>query len=115
MGLPCIAWSNPMSRTDVHPVELLLAIALEVVAAVITLMALAAAARPMPTPAPEPLPPAPSPLEVIATAAQQALEPLPVAQLRRLARSAGLPRALSRTGRRAELVAALVGLEVALI
>lgn len=108
-----------MNRTDVHPVELLLAIALEVVVAVITLvaalMALAAAARPMPTPAPEPLPPAPSPLEVIATAAQQALEPLPVVQLRRLARSAGLPRALTRTGRRAELVAALVGLEVALI
>ena len=65
--------------------------------------------------APAPQPPAASPLEAIATTAQQALEPLPVAQLRRLARSAGLPRALSRTGRKAELVAALVGLEVALI
>ena len=60
-------------------------------------------------------PPAASPLEVIAAAAQQALEPLPVVQLRRLARSAGLPRALSRTGRKAELLDALVGLEVVLI
>ena len=112
MGFPCTCWSKPMNRTDVHPIELLVAIALEVVAAVITLvaalLALAAAARPTPIPAP-------SPLEAIATAAQQALEPLPVVQLRRLARSAGLPRALSRTGRRAEMVAALVGLELALV
>lgn len=65
--------------------------------------------------APAPQPPAASPLEAIATTAQQALEPLPVVQLRRLARSAGLPRAQSRTGRKAELLDALVGLEVALI
>lgn len=64
---------------------------------------------------PLPQPPAASPLEAIAAAAQQTLEPLPVVQLRRLARSAGLPRTLSRTGRKAELLDALVGLEVALI
>lgn len=51
--------------------------------------------------------PAPAPLAELAELAAAALEPLTVAQLRAQARSAGLPRALSRTGRRAELLAAL--------
>lgn len=41
------------------------------------------------------------------------IEGLTVAQLRRLARSAGLPRALSRNGRRGQLLEALAVLEVA--
>ncbi len=41
------------------------------------------------------------------------LERLTVAQLRRLARVAGLPRSLTRSGRRADLLLALSGLEAA--
>lgn len=53
----------------------------------------------------------------LADLAQQAaatLQPLTVAQLRQQARAAGLPRALTRSGRRDALLSALAGLEVAL-
>lgn len=53
----------------------------------------------------------------LADLAQQAaatLEPLTVAQLRQQARAAGLPRALTRTGRRAALLEALSWAEVAM-
>jgi hypothetical protein len=43
----------------------------------------------------------------------EALQTRTVAELRRIARSAGLPRALTRTGRRDALLQALAGLEVA--
>lgn len=42
------------------------------------------------------------------------LEVHPVIELLRRARQAGLPRQLSRSGRRADLIAALAGMEVAM-
>jgi hypothetical protein len=111
-----------MNRTEPHPLEVLAvgcwltveALAVVVAAVVALLLTLArwrpAAAAPV---APPPLAPAVHPLAVVAAAAAEALEPLTVAQLRRRARGAGLPRCLSRTGRRADLLAALAGLEVA--
>jgi len=68
-------------------------------------------------PAIEPAPIAPLPpvtLADLAAVAAEALEPLPVKELRRLARAAGLPRSITRTGRRADLVPLLAGLEVAM-
>jgi hypothetical protein len=73
------------------------------------------AAAPAPVPAaPVPAPPEAHPLALLAAAAMDQLQPLPVAELRRLARVAGLPRALTHKGRRAQLLEALGGLEVAL-
>lgn len=59
--------------------------------------------------------PAAPPLAQLAEQAAAALQPLTVAQLRAQARAAGLPRALSRTGRRAALLEALSWADVALI
>ena len=68
-------------------------------------------------PTPEPIQPAatpqPHPISELASQAAAALQPLTVAQLRRLARSAGLPRAISRNGRRSALLDELVALQVA--
>lgn len=55
----------------------------------------------------------PEPPDRVMTPAPAALQAQTVAQLRRLARAAGLPRTLSRTGRRADLLQALSGQEVA--
>jgi hypothetical protein len=73
------------------------------------------AEAPAPLPA-VPVPPRPEahPLAQLAAAAMDQLQPLPVAELRRLGRAAGLPRALTHKGRRAQLLEALGGLEVAL-
>ena len=59
--------------------------------------------------------PAALPLAQLAEQAAATLQPLTVAQLRTQARAAGLPRTLSRTGRRAALLEALSWAEVALI
>ncbi|MCP9793336.1 hypothetical protein KBZ20_16350 [Vulcanococcus limneticus Candia 3F8] len=59
-------------------------------------------------------PAAPHPLILLATAATDQLQPLPVAELRRLGRAAGLPRALTHKGRGGQLLAILGGLEVAM-
>jgi hypothetical protein len=111
-----------MNKPEPHPLELLLlallvmleALAVLAVAVLALLLTLAswkpAAAAPA---APPPPAPAVHPLAVVATTAAEALEPLTVAQLRRRARGAGLPRCLSRAGRRAALLEALAGLEVA--
>ena len=58
-------------------------------------------------------PPAEHPLITVAAAVADPLQRLTVADLRRMARSAGLPRTLTRSGRRSALLTALVGLEVA--
>jgi len=109
-----------MNRTEeLHPVDALLLIALVVIEAVIVLaaagVALAGALLPQP-PRPQPAPPAPlpavHPLATIAADVEQALAPATVAQLRRQARATGLPRPLAHRGRRADLIAALVALEV---
>lgn len=71
------------------------------------------ARRPAPQSAAAPRPPAPHPLALLATEAGLAASP--VADLRRRARAAGLPRSLSRSGRREALLQALAGAEVALI
>ena len=52
----------------------------------------------------------PGALAPVAEPIAEALVPLTVAELRRRARAAGLPRALSRSGRRADLLEALVAL-----
>ena len=57
--------------------------------------------------------PAAPPLAQLAEQAAATLQPLTVAQLRTQARAAGLPRSLTRTGRRAHLLEALAWLEVA--
>jgi hypothetical protein len=67
---------------------------------------------------PEPVEPASTapavhPLAGLAEPVAEALEPLTVAQLRQRARAAGLPRHLHHRGRRAALLTALAGLEVA--
>lgn len=122
-----------MTRTELHPLELAavaamaLGWALWTVARLLLVPALALlltlagwrpaprSAAPQPQPvapaAAEPLPPAPAVLlacapEPVAIAAPP-LEGLTVAQLRKLARAAGLPRSLSHAGRRAQLLAAL--------
>ena len=121
-------------HTDTHPIEVLLLgawLALEAAAVLLTaLVALlltlarwrpAAPLAPKPkrprvaTPRPVSPSPAPWPLALQAAAALAGLEPLTVTQLHRLARAAGLPRQLSRTGRRAALLQALAGLEVAMV
>ena len=66
--------------------------------------------------APAPLPPAPPAVPLLTTLAGDAaaaMAPLNVAELRRQARAAGLPPALTRNGRRDALLMALAGLEVA--
>lgn len=124
-----------MTRNESHPVELLvlaflaLAWALMTVARTLLVPALAllltlAGWRPA-APQPEPVAPAPSEAPPAPIAASEApavvltcapepvaipappLERLTVAQLRRLARAAGLPRTLTRSGRRAQLLEAL--------
>jgi hypothetical protein len=116
---------------NTHPVELLLfgallaleAAAVLLAALVALLLTLAhwrpAAAAPAVNHEPPTAPPlpaaAPWPLAEQAEQAREVLESLTVAQLRSRARSAGLPRALSRTGRRAPLLEALAGLEVAMV
>jgi hypothetical protein len=112
-----------MNRTELHPVELLVLAGLALLWSLLTLARLVlvplvallltlAGWRPStvaPAPAPaEGAPPAPTPEPVA-----ESLAPLTVAELRRRARDAGLPRQLSRSGRRADLLAALVALEVA--
>ncbi len=80
------------------------------VALVITLAGPRRPAAPQP-PLEQPLPLLP----VVITAAQPlapaapSLKALPVAQLRRMAREAGLPRQLSHSGRKADLLLALAG------
>jgi L-aminopeptidase/D-esterase-like protein len=108
-----------MNRTEVHPVEaLLLVVWLALEAAVVLLTAAMALLltvarwRPVAT-APAAAPPQQHPITLLADALVATLEPLTVAQLRRLARAAGLPRSLTHTGRRDALLTALVGLEVA--
>lgn len=108
-----------MNRTELHPVEaLLVAVIVVFDAAVVLAVSLVALLltvagwRPTPRKA---APPAPlvHPIALLAGTAVDALQPQTVAQLRRHARSAGLPRALSRNGRRDALLQALAGLEVA--
>ena len=113
------------NRPAPDAVALLLAVALEVaealavlaVAALALLLTLArwrpAPAAVTPPPPPAPTVPAVHPLAVVAASVFEGLEALTVAELRRRARAAGLPRNLSRTGRRAALLPALAGLEVA--
>lgn len=106
---------------DLHPIEALLLIGLLLAAAVLTvlrLLALPALAltlallqprrRAVPVP-PVALPCAPPPAAV----PMPPLEALTVADLRRLARAAGLPRCLSHRGRRADLLAALAACPLA--
>lgn len=106
------------AHKEAHPVELALIVAIAVGEAiavlVVTLLALArwSPAAP-PEPSPMAPPPAAHPLALVAAAAAEPLAALRVAELRRLARAAGLPRSLSRSGRRDALLSALVGLEVA--
>jgi hypothetical protein len=69
-------------------------------------------AAPLP-PAPPAVAPAPHPLALLATEAS--LAAATVADLRRRARAAGLPRPLAHRGRRDALLQALAGAEVALI
>jgi hypothetical protein len=108
-----------MNRTEVHPIEALLLAVLVVLDAVrvlaVSLVAVVltvAGWRPTPRRA---APPAPlvHPIALLASTAVDALQTQTVAQLRRHARSAGLPRAVARNGRRAALLEALAGLEVA--
>lgn len=105
-----------------HPVELLLLAGLVALQATITLLvALAAllltiarwrpAASAPAAPAAPPAPPLQHPLLALAV---DGLQPLTVAQLRTRARAAGLPRSLTRNGRRTDLLHALAGLEVAM-
>lgn len=109
-------------HNDAHPVELALIAVLAVVEAitvlVVAVVALLLTVAPITATSPvapvtQPTPPAVHPLVVVAADAAAALEGNTVAQLRRMARAAGLPRALSRTGRRDALLNALVGLELA--
>ncbi len=111
-------------RKEPHPVEVLLVgalLALEaaavlvvaVAALALTLLQAPPAAATAPAPAP-PAPPAEHPLAVVAESLVAELEPCTVAELRRRARAAGLPRSLSRSGCRDQLLSTLAGLEVAL-
>ncbi len=112
-----------------HPVELLvlvgIAVAEAVAALVVALVALVltladrrpAASEPAPVPAePAPAaPPAEHPLALVAEPLVAELESHTVVELRAMARAAGLPRRLSRSGRRADLLQALIAQEVAMI
>ncbi|MCP9821011.1 hypothetical protein KBZ18_16145 [Synechococcus sp. Cruz-9H2] len=123
---------------DLHPVELLMLavllvaealvlIAVPLIALVLTLTSWRGSATSPPTTAPAvpvvaPVAPAAVPVTAPAppTTEQpwlppiwQELERLTVAELRRLARAEGLPRSLSRAGRRAELLPALAGAAMA--
>jgi hypothetical protein len=104
-------------HNDLHPVEALLLVALVVAQAVVELAValVALTTRTASAPAAPPSPPAPTvhPLQPVAESVIEDLAPLTVAQLRRRARDAGLPRCLSRGGRRDALLEALAGLEVA--
>lgn len=113
------AMTTSIPSPAAEPVELLLVLGLAVVraalvlaAAVVALLLTLAGWRP-------PAPPAAAPvlaitLAALAEVAAAELEALPVAELRRRGRAAGLPRSITRTGRRAALVPLLAGLEVAL-
>ncbi len=57
----------------------------------------------------------PCPLALLAAEVEAGLAGVTVAQLRRRARAAGLPRSLSHRGRREALLAALAGVEVAMV
>jgi hypothetical protein len=97
------------TATDPHPIELFLLAVLITAAAVFELAAALAALHRRRRPA---LPPARSPLAALPPAPQPQPQPeplaaLPVRELRRIARAAGLPRCLSHSGRRADLLAAL--------
>lgn len=103
-------------HTTPHPVEVLLLVAVLALeaawllarAALVPLVAVlltVAGWRPATAP--------PAPLALVATGLAEGLAAVPVRELRQLARAAGLPRQLSRSGRRADLLAALVALEVA--
>lgn len=109
-----------MNRTELHPVEVLLLVALlaleaawllarAVLAPLVALLLTLAHWRP----AAPPLAPLEHPLALVAAGIAEALAGVPVRELRSRARAAGLPRQLSRSGRRADLLEALVGLEVA--
>jgi hypothetical protein len=101
--------THPAPRPAAEPVELLLiaglaaaqALAVLIAAAVALLLALSGW-RPAPAARPIPKPVAPAPADPPAPE----LAGLRVAELRALARAAGLPQ-LARKGRRAELLAAL--------
>ena len=112
-----------MNRTDLHPVEVLLLVAVLALEAawllaraalvpVVAVLLTVAGWRPATAP-PAPPPPLEHPLAVVAAGLAEGLAAVPVRELRQLARAAGLPRQLSRSGRRADLLAALVALEVA--
>ncbi|MFU8886142.1 MAG: hypothetical protein ACNA8O_11885 [Cyanobacteriota bacterium] len=109
-----------MNRTELHPVEVLLLVAVlaleaawllarAMLALLVALLLTLARWRPAP-PLPAPLE---HPLALVAAGIAEALAGVPVRELRRRARVAGLPRQLSRSGRRADLLEALVALEVA--
>lgn len=117
-----------MNRTELHPVELLVLAGIALAWAIATaarlllvpLLALVALTprRPAPPPAaPVAAAPAPAmhPLALLSEPTLAALQPLTVTDLRRRARAAGLPRCLSRSGRRDALLQALAGLEVAAV
>lgn len=106
-------------HTPLHPIEALLLAVLVVLDAVrvlavslVALLLTVAGWRPTPRRA---APPAPivHPVAELANTVIEALQTQTVAELRRRARSAGLPRALTRNGRRDALLQALAGLEVA--
>jgi hypothetical protein len=121
-----------MNTNNPHPIEVaillawassqaLVALAAGAVALIAALLphgpapaAPAAAELTPPAPAQAP-PPAEHPLITVATRTAAPLQRLTVADLRRRARSAGLPRTLTRSGRRDALLTALLGLEVAMI
>jgi hypothetical protein len=107
-------------HTPLHPVEALLVALIVVFDAVrvlavsmVALLLTVAGWRHTPRREAPPAPPLVHPAAVMAHTAVEALQTRTVAQLRRHARSAGLPRALTRTGRRDDLLQALAGLEVA--
>jgi hypothetical protein len=102
---------------NAHLVELLLGCALLALLALLLTLARwrPAAVNPKTPSAPQPPAAAPWPLAQLAEQAQASLEPLTVAQLRAQTRAAGLPRALARSGRRAQLLEALAGLEAAMV
>jgi hypothetical protein len=106
-------------HNDLHPVEALLVavivvfdaavvLAVSLVALVLTVMRW----RTTPRRSAQPAPPMVHPLTALAHTAVEVLQPCTVAQLRSMARSAGLPRALTRNGRRDALLEALAALEV---
>lgn len=108
-----------MNRTELHPVEALLVAVIVVFDAVrvlaVSLLSLVLTAlrwRPTPRRAAPPVPMV-HPAAELAHTVVEALQTRTVAELRRRARSAGLPRALTRNGRRDALLQALAGLEVA--